>query len=225
MRFLLLTLSVLLFATSAYARCNANYADHLLNQRYQNCSGTSFFEDVKSIDGYYNAVAGVCADGCYSAMFNQALIPECDRKYLNAIADFSSQISNKAAQNGCTDTGPVSINEAQPSRSIDDNCTWLARTSVELKCGGGAIGQNVCGVGGKMICTGEIVCASESDFSGAKLPAGVHGLSCLSTGSDCSQVAISTCASDVHTNQPFDTTFYNRSLAPTVDRVRSEAVR
>ena len=225
MKFILLSLAVSVFAVNVYGRCNGGYANHILEQRYTGCSSNeSFLNEVTSIDGYYAAISGVCMDGCYSALFNPDLRSECDRKYQNALAGFSGQISAAAQRFSCNDQGPQNSRDQQSSRSIDTNCSWLTRTSTQITCGGGPANQNMCGAGGKAVCAGEILCYGESDLGGATVPPGGHRISCLSNSESCDSVTISACASDSHT-LPSAPVYYDSTLAPTVNRQRDAATR
>ena len=99
-------------------------------------------------------VAGVCMDGCYSAMFNSALDAECDPKYLNAImpdielikADlqkkgytYNPEIARKlSSESKCRLIGKFEKTKFRPEKRLDAGLNSCPQ-SMLAKCIGGEV--------------------------------------------------------------------------------------
>jgi hypothetical protein len=208
---------ILLKLNTAEARCNGGYASHLLAQRYTGCSG-NLGETVSLSRGVGRAVTAVCMDGCYSAIFNANLKPECDRKYAAALESFQTEVARMASQMGCKDSGAYnSQNDVLTVLPPDRASRWLSRTAVKLKCGGNS--NNICGTGKKGICAGDLICTSSFEYGSSVLQPGVFGVSCLSSSGSCSEVSIADCIKDEMTDS-IDEPYYDGLLNPTVDSAK-----
>lgn len=90
----------LIFSFATQARCNGNYADHILN-RALGCDIEIGLNDIPDASPAYRAVMGVCGGGCYTAIFNPAQRENCDRRYAEALNSSINVIRNYATSNGC----------------------------------------------------------------------------------------------------------------------------
>lgn len=96
-------LMALLAADNIYARCNGNYADHILRESIT-CSGgqSTAMRDIPNTSTARDAVQRICMDGCYGAIFNSALAPDCDARYANVLKQNIGELRSFARSNNCT---------------------------------------------------------------------------------------------------------------------------
>jgi hypothetical protein len=176
MKSLIIALTFLgLIINSAFARCHGGYADHILAQALKCNGGDSIsIRDIPGAEAATAAVSGVCMGGCYSAMFNQDLKPECDKEYAGALKKGVSQIQKYATQNNCAFDSAVIDKVAGAGGGADAgpfaSCYWVSNSLVNPK-------NNSCGV--TAACFGTGYC-SEGEYSGNELT-----LQCAAVGDSC----------------------------------------
>lgn len=192
MKIILIVLS-LVAINNSFARCNGYYADDILAQRYD-CGSKEqtekMIEDLHNNQDYssvFSQVSNVCMSGCYDAIFNKDLKPECDKKYSAVVGNFNFKTPTKCKDNGVSVQG---VSQNQSKNSPDNVCRWYERTTVDMTCGSVNKNDNICSNGGRAICSGVVICDSDSelvDRFGNKqaLSSGTWGLTCLSKSGFC----------------------------------------
>jgi hypothetical protein len=230
----------------ASARCSGTYADHLIKNRYDcgSADGNSNLVVALHQNAQYSqafeSVAGVCMSGCYDALFNVSLKPECDAKYAVALSQVNFVVPTTCKDRGayikldsdkekcacyydeilktqvCPKCIPSSFfantsSAVKKRKTADDVCYWSSRQTLEMNCGQptGATKpeRNLCGAGGRSICSGSVTCTEKFDQKNPGMfdklverPAGEYAISCLSKSGSCDDKGrgprISECMSD-----------------------------
>lgn len=203
---LTLLMLVVTFPQIVFSRCNEYYADYLIKQRFVNCK-VNLIDGLHNISNYDTAcgrdVAAVCMNGCYSALFNESLKPECDRKYVNVLesskcAKFLAEYSKSV---GCTDLGKYKVSKPQEQQSSQTKkdeetpCKWDIRYTLDLTCGE-TRNTNICSKGARAICSGRILCDKNFQVDDINISSGLHNLACLSKTGYCENIPLNDCIKD-----------------------------
>ena len=153
------TIAVILLSTlcvfNVYGRCNGGYADGVLNEVLTCGDQKDLKLEEVARDGkkVWREVSGICADGCYNALWNPDLKPGCDKRYAEAVGKFSKDIKSYARKNRCVFneaklngliTGKKNSKEEGPLAS----CFWSHKTVINPK---GKCGK-------KAACVGAMYC-------------------------------------------------------------------
>ncbi len=211
MKIYLIAIFQIFIVNTALARCNGNYGDHLIKYRYD-CgsdeSNSSLLETLHKSEKYestFNQVSLICSGGCYSAMFNAKLRPECDAQYAEAFSKAKFEVPTNCKDKGsfikpAVTAAPATTGTAQNTKNPDDVCFWSSRSTIDMKCGLSTKDTNICGSGGRAICAGQIVCTERVESSGDVFEPGEYSMSCLSKSGYCDEKgkgpSISTCMKD-----------------------------
>ena len=223
----LCTFSLLtVFCFYAKARCGGGSANGMLKERFTGCD-SGFLDRLTNHPEIYKAVLDSCVNGGCSLF----LTPECREVYKSALSEHESLIATTAKQYNCKDSGPYNSNSNASSSSPNDHCKWVSRRTVDLHCGGGDKSTNICGVGGRAVCAGEVVCNKQFGVSDGKTkklepyPPGIYSLSCLSRTGRCQNISMDECMSDRHTSIYDEEIHYHQSIRPAIEKIRPKNTR
>lgn len=198
-------LLTLLMASLSWAHCHEGYGDDILQKRFSGCKGdflAAAHEDP-SLKNTFKGIEEVCMNGCYDAMFNPTLGPDCDKKYTAALSTGSDQFASLAQKYGCTDNktfGP-------PTTS---GCYWESRVTTDLTCGGER-NTNICGGGERSTCSGIVTCPKDFKVGGQALDKGSYTVACLSKSGKCEDISVDECMLDPNTSTYTKETFLKGS--------------
>jgi hypothetical protein len=128
---LLLVLLLGVPSSLVFARCHGGYANHIIKDVFSLSDKELDFEHPtgKSIlrSKLGDAVSAICAEKCYSAIFNAALRPECDKLYAKAVNSHLGYLKELTKNNN---PNMDKLNKLMASSSVE---TQTAQTDIAKK--------------------------------------------------------------------------------------------
>ncbi len=203
------------YSLETFAMCSGRSGEHLLVARFPNCE--KLIEESRRIEDLEVAIRNICGDGCYNA-FDDEVVSGCNKRFEMEYNKFLPNFLEIAKNYGCSDTGSYTQDSNSKGVSPNLSCKWLARSTVNLTCGGRRSSKNLCEGGGKNICVGEVICSSKFIYKGKTANPGAYAASCL-TDQNCDEVEMATCLENNNTAVP-EPSGYHPNLQPKINEVK-----